>query len=284
MADDTTEQPAQAMPPAPLSPEEYQFQREKYIEWADIQLARIHERHTLSGQELDKQIVALAGGGLALTLTLAKDVFDKGHAHLAWLAYLSWACFLVALAVNLLSHQIAADQYSVMMDRMAMLRSASVQQAPPDMRTYGELTGKIEALTPKLQRMNVWARRTTLAGIVLFAIFIADNQYYRNGKAPTNPPTSAASGTRSHQRAIRDQFANHSRTATDTSSATDTFSTNSGTRNQLKPDTMKKPSLTTQGRGKIIAAKGCVTATSEMLNPHMPPTPPPTTPPTAKKE
>lgn len=84
------------------------------------QLAKIYEtnaaeslqRQNTSGQEFDKQVVYIAGGGLALTLTFAKEIAALTGNHFLLLLLLTWLCFALTLLCNLISHRKAAFSYA----------------------------------------------------------------------------------------------------------------------------------------------------------------------------
>jgi hypothetical protein len=73
-------------------------------------LAALENRKS-SEQEYDKLIVALAGGGLALTIGFVKDLMQlTKSAYLGWLLT-CWALFALCLLTNLWSHWLAKQAF-----------------------------------------------------------------------------------------------------------------------------------------------------------------------------
>jgi hypothetical protein len=62
-----------------------------------------------SNQEFDKQLVYIAGGGLALTIGFVKDIVSITTATHTWLLLSTWISFVVAIFFNFLSHKVAAE-------------------------------------------------------------------------------------------------------------------------------------------------------------------------------
>jgi hypothetical protein len=172
---------------------EYKAQCDKYVTQADKQIDQLTERHKLSGQEFDKQLVAIAGGGLALTITLTKDLLTKDDGGLVWLLYLSWGCFVVCLTVNLFSHRAASNHYNLMIDRLSHIREATSKYQEAQAEYISELTRKIDALTPRINWVNTAALISCIAGVGLFIIFITTNRYLHNDQpGPGAPPAANA--------------------------------------------------------------------------------------------
>jgi hypothetical protein len=183
--------------------EDYKTACDKYVTQADKQIDQLIERHKLSGQEFDKQLVAIAGGGLALTITLTKDLLTKDDSGLVWLLYLSWLFFVICLAVNLFSHRTASNHYNLMIDRLSHIREATAKYEEPQAGYVNELTLKIDALTPRLNRVNTVAWVSCMAGIGFFIIFITTNRYLHDDRpAPrTTPAAKSTTGARPDKRA-----------------------------------------------------------------------------------
>jgi hypothetical protein len=75
---------------------------------------RVLVQRKSAGEEYDKLIVYLAGGGLVLTVGFVKDLTKAAETqHVGWLLG-CWICFAAALISNLASHafsRLAADDF-----------------------------------------------------------------------------------------------------------------------------------------------------------------------------
>jgi hypothetical protein len=205
MPEEGKEQEEPASPP--LSYDEYKDINDKYISYTSAQLEQLTERHTSSTQELDKQIIALAGGGLALTITLAKDVLSKGSANTAWALYCCWGLFLIALIINVISYRVSAHHYNLMISRMGHYNESAIFRKPVDTNIRDNLSSRINKISPVVNWLNSIALTSCIAGIVLFLIFMVNNQNQSdsNGKSrptPVNSPSSTHA--RPHQESSGD--------------------------------------------------------------------------------
>jgi hypothetical protein len=201
MTQEEAKEPVQQVIPA-LSYEEYKEINDKYIDFTTAQLEQLTERHTSSIQELDKQIIALAGGGLALTITLAKDVLSKGPANTEWALYCCWGCFLVALILNMISYRVSAHHYNLMIGRMGHYNDSAIFRRPVDTKLRDDLSLRINKISPMVNWLNSSALFSCIAGIILFLIFMMHNQNQDkdNGKSrPTSADSSSSTHTRPHK-------------------------------------------------------------------------------------
>jgi hypothetical protein len=178
---------------APIVDPKFEKKLNKYIERAEKEIDKLTERQALSGQEFDKQIVALAGGGLALSITLVKDFLDN-KTELLWLLFASWALLLAALTVNLISHRISTAHYDLMITRQKYYLDCA-EDEDKEFEEEKDATWKksIDHRTKWVNGLNLGALITCLLGIALFVIFTFYNKYY----------TNAGTGTTSHTAATR---------------------------------------------------------------------------------
>jgi hypothetical protein len=193
MAEETKELSVEAanVAAAQAALDDYKAECDKYVTQADKQLDQLIERHKLSNQEFDKQLVAIAGGGLALTITLTKDLLTKEDSGLVWLLYTSWMLFVVCLAVNLFSHRAASTHYNLMIERLSAIRQATSKYEEAQAEYTSELTRKIDALTPRIESINTLAWVSCMAGVVMFIIFITTNRYLHNDQPGPTAATTA---------------------------------------------------------------------------------------------
>jgi hypothetical protein len=166
----------------------------KYIERTEKGIEKLTERQSLSGQEFDKQIVALAGGGLALSVTLVKDFLDN-KTDILGVLFASWTCFLLALTANLISHRISTEHYNLMIERQQHYLVCSEEDNDVDEELDEKLGQRINYRTKWVNALNLTALITCLLGIIFFIIFTFYNKYHTNARPG---PTTAATTTRLH--------------------------------------------------------------------------------------
>lgn len=217
--------------PPPQVDETFQNKNDKYIERTTKDIEQLTSRHTLSGQEFDKQVVALAGGGLALTITLSKDIVASEQA--SWLGFLfaCWGGFLVALIVNLISYRVSSANYNLMIERLTYYRDCAEGEKEENSGYEKGINEQINKKTKIVGRLNLWAMIACLSGIAFFIIFTLVNKYNTYGRAELTPTTATADNRiGAHQGATVHDSTTQSRTATEaaTGSRTDTPNTDSG--------------------------------------------------------
>lgn len=86
------------MPDAPPTPEEL-----RRIQHFDIK-AEVEKRLVANAENLDKAILTYSSGGLALSLGFLKDFVAVSEASLPILLYSSWALFVLAVTITLVSY------------------------------------------------------------------------------------------------------------------------------------------------------------------------------------
>jgi len=68
-------------------------------------LEQIQKIRTYSSEQLDKQIVYLAGGGLVFTIGFIKNIVDISKSTNLTLLFVAWILFVTTLVLNLVSHK-----------------------------------------------------------------------------------------------------------------------------------------------------------------------------------
>ncbi|MGI4737214.1 MAG: hypothetical protein ACRYG7_18765 [Janthinobacterium lividum] len=200
--------PARYIPKEPEATADPKFEKKltKYIERTEKGIEKLTERQSISGQEFDKQIVALAGGGLALTITLSKDFLEHGAGWLGFL-FASWGAFLLALMANLISHRISTEHYNLMIERQQHYLVCSEEDDEDiDEELDARLGKRINYRTKWVNGLNLGALITCLLGIIFFIIFTFYNKYHTNVRPGTDSATATAS---SHSRPHQGSIGNH---------------------------------------------------------------------------
>lgn len=129
------------------------------------------DRQKESGQEFDKQIVYIAGGGLALTLTIAKDIVALAGKQHIYLLLLAWLSFAVALFLNLVSHRVATRLYDALASIHLHYRERYTAQKPIDLLKMQQESTKANAASSVLGRLNTFSLWGVAIGIFSFVIF-----------------------------------------------------------------------------------------------------------------
>ena len=163
------------------------------------------ETYKSSNQEFDKQLVYIAGGGLALTIGFVKDIVSITKAIHLWLLLSTWICFVVALLFNFLSHKFSAEAADDLMDYLNHHKGLLDGSEKPD--------EKKEAKNSSANRKNrfvIWANNisigVTILGIVCFIAFTFTNLI--NDRKPTTSGQSPANALRQLDSARFDQRPN----------------------------------------------------------------------------
>jgi hypothetical protein len=216
-ADESSGEQTTAQPTSNSVPDDSAFQRkfDKYIERTEKTIEQLTGRQSLSGQEFDKQIVALAGGGLALTITLSKDLLTKNTGWI-WMLFASWGAFLLALTMNLISHRTSTRHYNLMIERQQhYLDCAEDDNKDIDEDLDQRLKRRINYRTKWVEGLNLGALIACLAGIAFFIAFTLYNKYHTNGRHRTTS-TPAVADVRSghHQKPVGNLDTTQSTTAT----------------------------------------------------------------------
>jgi hypothetical protein len=162
---------------------------DSYSKNIDEQIALSTDLHKLSGQEFDKQVVYIAGGGLALTLTFAKDIVSVTSSHFLVLLLLTWLCFATALLLNLLSHRKATETYDAARSLHLHYRECHQSQRLIDAVICDGLKSQMNKADDELRRLNLWSFYGVGFGIASFILFVFINLFTLSEKP--NPPQSA---------------------------------------------------------------------------------------------
>lgn len=148
---------------------------DEYLKGLDSDVSQLMERHKLSNQEFDKQVVYLAGGGLALTITFVKDITTITARE--WLPVLlfSWIMFAATLILNLLSHKASYRNFSLMLERLQYYKEVHVKQVPIDGNTVSTYNRKVNRKAGWLNLLNTACVITSMMGVVSFIAFASLN-------------------------------------------------------------------------------------------------------------
>lgn len=258
---------------APIVDPKFEKKLNKYIERAEKEIDKLTERQALSGQEFDKQIVALAGGGLALSITLVKDFLDN-KTELLWLLFASWALLLTALTVNLISHRISTAHYDLMITRQKYyLDCAEDEDKEFEEEKDANWKKSIDHRTKWVNGLNLGALITCLLGITLFVIFTFYNKYYTDAGTGTTSHTAA---TRMAARPNQRSLGNNSTTyPTSPSSSVNYDTTPRATRGKVDRSSflMSKKKVPTDSSLKPHNGQYSLVPTNKITNPSRPPKP-----------
>ena len=164
---------------------------DSYTRQIQEKIALSTELHKLSSQEFDKQVVYIAGGGLALTLTFAKDIAAVTNSFFIPLLLLTWLCFAAALLINLFSHRKATTSHDAArsLHQHYLERHEAkelIHQPSCDVWSAQMHTGNAQ-----VHRLNHWSFLTVGAGIGCFILFVLLNVITMS-RTPTTPPQAPA--------------------------------------------------------------------------------------------
>ncbi len=123
----------------------------------------LSERHSLSDAEfrvsesLDKALLTLAGGGLAISMTFVTDI-EKNPSH-TWALVTAWAFFGSTIMVLLLtsySCQLAYKKARDILDEMELAR----------------LNGDVEKQSEAVKGKNIWSNLTNSGNLASMGLFL----------------------------------------------------------------------------------------------------------------
>lgn len=146
-----------------------------YIAELDEKAKLFQEMYRASGDEFDKQVVYLAGGGLVLTIGFVKDIVKlSATAYLPFLL-LSWILFAATLLLNLWSHSASAASTDLFLSQVQCLKQQHQEGLPPESERANQL-GKDAMRKRKLvQILNSLCVWLSVLGVVSFILFTAIN-------------------------------------------------------------------------------------------------------------
>ena len=149
------------------------------------------ELYTLSYQEFDKQVVYLAGGGLALTLTFAPDLVALTSSFLVVASLmLTWFLFAAALLINLFSHRRAAETHDAARSLHHHYRACYQAQRPINETQCATWNTRMKSGDARVRTLNSWSFYTVAAGIASFILFVFLNLLIMPKNQPATPPSS----------------------------------------------------------------------------------------------
>ena len=173
------------MADAPSSPD-------AYTKDLDEKIAQSTELHKLSSQEFDKQVVYIAGGGLALTLTFAKDIASVTSSYFVPLLLITWLCFAAALLINLFSYRRATKNYDLSTSLHRHYRECHVAGRLIDQPQCDTWKTGMQKGDAQVHQLNSWSFGSVAAGIGFFILFVLLNVLTMPNKTPTPQQTPAA--------------------------------------------------------------------------------------------
>ncbi|WP_045688155.1 hypothetical protein [Hymenobacter sp. AT01-02] len=154
-----------------LTPEEYKRKMEVIIKRLDEGMALSTESYKLSSQEFDKQIVYIAGGGLALTIGFFKDIIAITPKEYLPLLFWSWVSFGITLFLNLFSHKKATESYDSSMSLHRHYRDSFENDQDADKDTVKEHDDQMNAAGKWVKRLNQICLYAIGIGIALLISF-----------------------------------------------------------------------------------------------------------------
>lgn len=160
-----------------------------YTKDYDEKIALSTELHKLSSQEFDKQVVYIAGGGLALTLTFAKDIASVTNSHFVPLLLVTWLLFAAALLINLFSYRKAAHTYDASTSLHRHYRECHVAGKAINEPICNDWKTRMTKGDAQVTRLNTWSFGTVAAGISSFILFVLLNVLNMSDQTPTPQPT-----------------------------------------------------------------------------------------------
>jgi len=146
-----------------------------YISELDKRRDYFLEVYKSAGEEFDKQVVYLSGGGLVLTIGFVKDIVKlSATAYLPFLL-LSWILFAATLLINLWSHKASAASTDPLITQVRYLKECHLEGVEPDKERITNLeteTARKRKLVSWLNAACVWL---SVLGVLSFIVFTAIN-------------------------------------------------------------------------------------------------------------
>lgn len=131
-----------------------------------------HQRQKEAGQEFDKQAVYIAGGGLALTLAVAKDFTAFVGKQYFILLLLTWLFFALTLLFNLISHRASSLLHAAQANLATLYHTCYASQVQP---VEEEATREINAADKNsrwVSRLNKWSLASIVAGMLALIFYV----------------------------------------------------------------------------------------------------------------
>lgn len=149
-------------------------------------IAENQQRQKEAGQEFDKQAVYIAGGGLALTLSVAKDFTDFVGKQYFVLLLLTWLLFALTLLFNLISHRASSLMHAAQANLASHYQTTYQARQPFDVAVVETETNDAERNSRWVRRLNKFALYTISAAMVNLILYVFLNAAFM----PTKPVNS----------------------------------------------------------------------------------------------
>lgn len=146
-----------------------------YISELDKRRDYFLDAYKSAGEEFDKQVVYLSGGGLVLTIGFVKNIVKlSATAYLPFLL-LSWILFAATLLLNLWSHKASAASTDPLITQVRYLKECHLEGVEPN----GERIASLENATAEKRKLvsilNATCVWLSVLGVISFIIFTAIN-------------------------------------------------------------------------------------------------------------
>jgi hypothetical protein len=144
--------------------------------------AEIYKRQLSNSENFDKSVLTYAVAGLGLSLGFLKDFIPITKAAHAWMLYGSWALFVVAVVLTMISFplsQAGLKRQLALAERYYLQEDESVLT---EMNSFSRYT----------EHANRWSGASFLLGLMLTTLFVAVNL---KGAAEMQEPPKTSQGT-----------------------------------------------------------------------------------------
>lgn len=131
-----------------------------------------HQRQKEAGQEFDKQAVYIAGGGLALTLAVAKDFTAFVGKQYFVLLLLTWLFFALTLLFNLISHRASSLLHAAQANLAALYHTCYTSQVQPVKEEVKRETTAADYNSLWVSRLNKWSLASIVAGMLALIFYV----------------------------------------------------------------------------------------------------------------
>lgn len=157
---------------------------ERIIKKYEQLITENHQRQKEAGQEFDKQAVYIAGGGLALTLAVAKDFTAFVGKQYFVLLLLTWLFFAVTLLFNLISHRASSLLHAAQANLAALYHTCYTSQVQPNEEEEKRETAAANYNSLWVSRLNKWSLGSIVAGMLSLIFYVFLNALFM----PETPP------------------------------------------------------------------------------------------------
>jgi hypothetical protein len=146
-----------------------------YIAALDERAKLFQEMYKSAGDEFDKQVVYLSGGGLVLTIGFVKDIVKLSATAFLPFLLLSWILFAATLLLNLWSHKASATSTDLFLSQVHYLKEQHLAGLTPEPGRLTQLEGAALAKRRLVETLNSWCVWLSVSGVLSFIIFTAIN-------------------------------------------------------------------------------------------------------------